>query len=301
MGLREKRKKFILDTVREDFGAQLDVQSKFSLDSIAGGIAARRLSDALCADPRKYAGKVAVVTGATGNIGRCVARRFARQGASVALCARSADKLDALAQELGTSGTVAAFPLDITDEESIAAAFAAIRERFGGIDVLANCAGGGGGAPRLPLLEQSADIIRTVVESNLTGAILLSKHAALAMRQRGGGHIVHLSSVIAGSGRAGYSDYAAAKAGLNGFVRTLAIELGEYNVTVNCVSPGTILKGETTDFGLRTLATTNVLLSAGTAEDAAAAVDFLAGDSAGFITGQELIVDGGRSLGLRGE
>ena len=115
------------------------------------------------------------------------------------------------------------------------------------------------------------------------------------------GRIVSVGSIIGSSGKAGFADYAASKAGLTGYMRSAAIELGPYGVTVNLVSPGIVPRGQPTAGELERVKRTNVLGDVGHEEDVAEAVGFLASPRARFITGQELAVDGGRSLGLRGD
>ena len=128
-----------------------------------------------------------------------------------------------------------------------------------------------------------------------------SKLAAEVMLPQQYGRIINIGSSIALQGKAGFVDYAATKAAVVGYTRSLAMELGPSDITVNCVSPGFIQRGEFDEQKLQYLLKSNIMRKIGTAEDIAHAVVFLASDEAGFITGQNLIVDGGRSLGLQGD
>jgi NAD(P)-dependent dehydrogenase (short-subunit alcohol dehydrogenase family) len=196
--------------------------------------------------PLPLAGRVALITGASGGIGSATARELARKGASVVLAARRAELLDALASELGVGGAeTLAVPTDLTDAAQIERLVERALERFGKIDILVNNAGIG--APR-PLAKTPLDAIRRQLEVNLVGAILLTRAILPGMLERKRGAIISIASV---AGHVGVEPlYSATKFGLRGFSYALRRQLRGSGVTVSVVSPGFIRTPMTTSMKL---------------------------------------------------
>jgi len=236
-------------------------------------------------------GKTALVTGASQGIGEAIARRFVAQGAKVVLAARNEGKLESLAGQLGA----AAFPLrlDVAATAEIAGRLGEIPEEFAQIDILINNAGI---TRDNLLLRMSLEHWEEVLRTNLTPAFALSKELVRGMMRRRWGRIVSVSSVIGLMGNAGQVNYAAAKAGLSGFAKSLAKELGSRGITVNVIAPGYIQTAMTE--GLpeetqRALVESIALKRLGQADDIAAAAVYLASEEAGYVTGHVLNVSGG--------
>ena len=247
--------------------------------------------------------KVVVVTGGTGAIGETLCIRFAIEGAKVYVGGRNKVKLNSIVSHINDLGYIAnELPVDVTDEKSVEKAFGVIEENEDGkIDVLVNCAGGGSRDKATLFADQQVDVIDTVLDSNLRGSMLCSREAAKRMMPRKAGKIVNISSAVGVRGMKKYTEYAAAKAGIIGYTASLALELAEYDINVNCVSPGYIPRE------INTLDEENMfknkcpMKKIGTVDDVAEMVLFIASDKAGFITGQNIMVDGGRTLGLYSE
>jgi len=242
--------------------------------------------------------RIALVTGASQGIGRAIALELAAQGATVALAARNADKLAAVAAEIAAAGGAAEpFALDMASEDSIKACAKAVLARFSKIDILVNNAGITKDGLMLRMKRQDWDDVLT---TNLTGAFLLTQTVAAAMLRARYGRIVNISSVVGQTGQAGQVNYAASKAGMIGMTRSLARELGSRSITVNAVAPGyietpmtAVLNDDQRAAMLRDVA----LARAGTDADVARAVAFLASDNAAYITGHVLNVNGGMFMG----
>ena len=251
---------------------------------------------------KRFEGKVVMITGASGAIGSAIAKRFALEGAKVYLGGRNTLKLENLAEEIKALGG-AAVPcqIDVMNESAIEAAAAFVIEKEGRVDVLVNCAGGSARGNARELVEQKTEVIDDVISSNLRGSIICTRAFGKHMKKQGYGKIVNISSAIGEYGKPRFSDYAAAKAGIIGYSKSVAQELGKYGVNVNCVSPGFIQRGEFDDDTLAYLKRTTFINRVGALEDVASAVAFMASDEAAFITGQNLFVDGGRTLGLHGD
>lgn len=245
----------------------------------------------------QFADQVAVVTGASGAIGRAIVLRLASEGAEVWALGRDSAKLDDLVAEAALlGGLVRARSLDFTDDVAVADFFEALDR----VDILVTSAGGGAREMSRPIYQQSMEVIDPVLDTNLRGTILAVLHGSRRMLASGG-RIVCLSSIIGIQGHAAYSDYAAAKAGIVGFVRSAAIDLGPHNIRINAVSPGKVPRGSISLNELERTERTNLLGRVCTHEDIADGVIFLVGPSGSFITGHDLVIDGGRSLGLRGD
>jgi len=251
---------------------------------------------------KRFEGKVALVTGGSGAIGRAICMRLALEGAYVVVCGRRLETTGKVVAEIKQYGCRAESAiLDVTNEKAIEMAVDKIVNNHKHIDILVNCAGGSTRTKNANLHEQSIEMIDEMLTTNLRGSMLCTRAVSKKMIEQKSGKIVNISSVIGLRGKAKFSDYAASKAGIIGYTASVAIELGKYGININCVSPGYIQRGIYTDEQLPYLLKSNCMNRVGTHEDISAAVAFLASDDANFITGQNLCVDGGRSLGLHGD
>lgn len=273
--------------------------------------------------------RIAIVTGGGGNIGRHIALKLAENGAAVAVvdCIRgTADETVRLIRAAG--GRATAFVTDVSDYASVKECFHEIVAHFGAVDYLITAAGGSTRSHMTTLARQSPEIITENIGVNMFGALWFAKETAAYFESgfnadnnpcrgeiadsRGeiadkigkahtpgkptGGRIVFIASILGIDGREGCVEYSAAKGGIIAMSKSLAKELGHLGVTVNCVSPGLVNRpNENTD-----VRETNFLNEFCTADDIAEAVMYLVGESGRFVTGHNLIVDGGRSLGLKG-
>ena len=239
-------------------------------------------------------GKTALVTGASQGIGRACALALAQTGARVALVARNEEKLEAVAQEIiAAGGQARTFVMDVSDEVSIQTAAKAAIAHFGGVDILVNNAGITRDTLLLRMKRADWDAVMT---TNLTGAFLLTQAVLNPMLRARWGRIINVTSVVARTGQAGQANYAASKAGLIGFTLSMARELASRSITVNAVAPGYIETAMTAalDDKQRQAFLTHIPLGrAGSDEDVASAVTFLASPQAGYITGHVLDVNGG--------
>jgi len=238
-----------------------------------------------------FEGKVVLVTGASRGIGRAIAESFVARGAKVIGTATSESGAEAISSYLGASGK--GFALNVVDAQSIDSVLASIRAEFGEIDILVNNAG----ITRDNLLmRMKDDEWQYILDTNLTSVFRLSKAVMRAMMKKRFGRIITIGSVVGTMGNAGQANYAAAKAGLIGFSKSLAREVASRGITVNVVAPGFIETDMTralTDdqrAGILSSVPANRL---GDAKEIASAVAFLASDEAGYITGETLHVNGG--------
>ena len=239
-------------------------------------------------------GRTALVTGASQGIGADIARRLARQGARVVVAARSEDKLQALAEELRAAGAeAAAWAVDLSDAEAIGERVKELPEGFSDIDILVNNAGV---TDDTVLLRMKLEQWQSVLDTNLTGTFALTKEIVKGMIRRRYGRIVQISSVVGLMGNPGQTNYAASKAGLIGFSKSLAREIGGRGVTVNVVAPGyieTAMTEQITDKAREELVSAIVLGRMGNPGDIASAVVYLSSEEAGYVTGEVLNVSGG--------
>ncbi len=239
-------------------------------------------------------GRTALVTGASQGIGEAVARLLAAQGAKVVLAARNAEKLAAVADGIAAAGGAAhPLALDVSQPETVGGLVKGLPADFAEIDVLVNNAGVT--ADGL-LLRMSLEDWERVLRTNLTGAFALTKELVRGMMRRRFGRVISISSVVGLMGNAGQANYAASKAGLIGFSKSLARELGSRNITVNVVAPGYVETAMTAALpeASRTALSSSIALGRlGVSGDVAAAVLYLASDEAGYVTGETLNVSGG--------
>ena len=241
--------------------------------------------------------KVALVTGASQGIGRDTALALAQAGAKVAVAARTAAKLAELVREIsGAGGQALAVPMDVADAEQVKAGFKQVLEKFGRLDILVNNAA----ITRDALaVRMKAEDWEAVLRTNLTGAHMCIQQALGTMMRQRAGRIINITSVVAQSGNAGQANYVAAKAGLIGLTKAIAIEVASRNITVNAVAPGFIETPMTDVLSEKVkeeLKTRIPLGRMGSPRDVAAAIVFLASDEAGYITGHTLDVNGGMYL-----
>jgi 3-oxoacyl-[acyl-carrier protein] reductase len=242
----------------------------------------------------KLDNKTALVTGASQGIGEAIAKLLALQGARVVVAARNEEKLRSLAAYIDAGGGCARpLALDVSQPETFGERLKSLPADFAEIDILVNNAGIT--ADNL-LARMSLDDWERVLRTNLTGAFALSKEVIRGMMKRRWGRIVNVSSVVGMMGNAGQANYAASKAGLIGFTKSLARELGSRNITVNVVAPGyieTAMTAALPEASRESLTGAIALKRLGTVDDVATAVLFLASEEAGYITGHTLNVSGG--------
>jgi 3-oxoacyl-[acyl-carrier protein] reductase len=234
-------------------------------------------------------GKLALVTGGSRGIGRAIALELGRAGAEVVVGYRTGrDEAEAVAEEIGGRAVEA----DVSDAESAAA----LVEAAGDVDVLVNNAG----LTRDGLLVRMSDEDwRTVIDTNLSSVFYTCRAAARPMMRKRSGTIVNISSIVGVHGNWGQTNYAASKAGIIGFTKSLARELGSRNVRANVVAPGyvtTQLTDVLPEEATQAMLTNTPLGRLGDPEDVAGAVRFLCSDAAKFVTGDVLLVDGGLGM-----
>lgn len=250
--------------------------------------------------------KVAFITGAGGYIGSETAVTLAKAGISVAVCDIKEETVKNTVNRITEmGGTAKGYIADVTESASIDQAIQQAAKDLGRLDIMIHVAGGsariaGPGAKYVPLVEQEDYVIDKVLKTNLYGAFFASRAAARIMIQQGeGGKIINFSSAVGINGLVGCSDYAAAKGGVMSLTKSLAKELGPHKINVNSVAPGIVMRPEEQG-GEHRAYKTNVLGEKCTARDIADLVEFLVSDKAKFITGQTYIIDGGRTLSMKG-
>ena len=235
-------------------------------------------------------GKVALVTGASRGIGKAIASQLKEQGAIVLGTATSASGAERISEYLGQDNGLV---LNVTDNDSIEALFAVIKERFGGIDILVNNAGITRDNIFMRMKDEEWD---DIMDTNLSSIFKISKNVLRPMMKKRNGRIINIGSVVGTMGNAGQVNYATAKAGLIGFTKSLAREVASRGITVNTVAPGFIDTDMTQTLtdeqkeGIFSQVPANRL---GKPEEIASAVTFLASDAAAYITGETLHVNGG--------
>lgn len=246
----------------------------------------------------RFKERVVIVTGATRGIGKGIAEAFAKEGAEVVLVGRDSALLTVVADEICANGGKAfAIQADVSKQHDMEQMAQSVVGRYGTIDVLCHNAGI---YPHARLENMSLEEWQHVLDVNLTGTFLAVKACIPYMKEAKGGKIVVTSS-ISGPTTAfpGFAHYAASKAGVNGFVRTAAVELAKYGITVNVVEPGTIMNESVEALGAEHIA--NMVRAVplgrlGTCQEVASTIMFLASPDASYITGQSIIIDGGQTL-----
>jgi len=248
-----------------------------------------------CSNVCSFDNRVALVTGAAGNIGFAVCRRLAAHGVRIAACDLSVEAVASRMGPLVAEGAeIRAYAMDVTSRDSVFSAVAAVKADFGKIDILVNNAGvwehrDVQGRQRFEEMDPSE--WKRLMEIDVDGVFHVTQAVLPELLKNGYGRIVNLTSIAGEAGLPGYADYATAKAGLITFTKTLAMENAKKGITVNCVSPGMVARGE-----IKPTPGTWVGRE-GSADEMARAIVFLAADESGFITGVDIPVEGGRILG----
>ncbi|MEX1020840.1 MAG: 3-oxoacyl-[acyl-carrier-protein] reductase [Litorilinea sp.] len=242
-----------------------------------------------------HAGRAALVTGSSSGIGAAIARELASGGARVAIHYRgNADGANEVAEEIRAGGgECTLFQADVSQTEDAVALVKHVQDTFGSLDILVNNAGTTRDALLMTMSEEQWD---TVIDTNLRSVYAVSRAALRGMIRKRWGRIVNITSVVGLTGQAGQANYAASKAGIIGFGKSLAREVASRNITVNAVAPGfipTALTDVLNEEQKAEILRSTPLGRMGTPEEVAWAVTFLAAERSGFITGQVLTVDGG--------
>ncbi|WP_409345013.1 SDR family NAD(P)-dependent oxidoreductase [Paenibacillus sp. MBLB4367] len=241
-------------------------------------------------------GKIAIVTGAGRGIGESIARKFLLEGATVVICDALKARIEETAGKLAALGTVTPFAVDVTKREDVQAMIDETVRQYGRIDILANNAGIARFEPFLEIEDKNWNDTLAV---NLTGTFIVSQIAARVMAKQKSGVIVNMASTNGILGEEALAHYNASKAGIVLLGKTMAIELAPYGIRVNSICPGAIqtdlaLEGGQPAEELQQYLAKIPLKRRGSTEEVANAFAFLASDEASFITGTELVVDGGQ-------
>ncbi len=258
-------------------------------------------------DIGRFKGKSVLVTGGTGAIGSAICFELASMGAIVGLCGRNTERINATLNIINKESEIVAsniipIELDVNNDEQIEATIKGFANSQGKLDVIINNAGGQPGRvgdEAQVLCDKPIDQIDQILDTNLRSVLVCSRTACKIMREQEYGHIISMASVIGIGGKANYSDYAASKGGIIAFTRSLALEMARYNVRVNCISPGTVHQIPFDCGSVASYTDLNPLHRRGYTKEIADTVSFLIYNE--YINGQNIIVDGGRSIGLFGD
>ena len=252
-------------------------------------------------DVGKLDKKIAIITGGSGAIGSAICFKLAIEGAIVFIAGRNKENLNSVVHQIRNNGGKAeTIELDVTKYDDIKEKFEKIYNKYGRIDILVNNAGGSARSKNSKIVNQDVNIINDILDVNLKGTILCCKEVSKYMIQQKEGRIINIGSTVGIGGLSGFSEYCASKAGVIGFTKSLAMELAEYGICVNCVSPG-ITNQILWDKFIEDIPNNNksYINRKGKTDDIANAVEFFCRDESEYIIGQNLVVDGGRSLGLK--
>lgn len=246
----------------------------------------------------RLSGKVAFITGGNSWIGKEIAKLFAREGAHVFISARDDKRIKETIAEIREAGGEAnGMVVDISDEKSAIEALKMLKDQYGKIDILIQDAAI---YPMIPIEETPLETWDEVINVNLTGSFIILKETLKQMDKEKGGKIVFISSVAGETiGTPNLSHYSASKAGMNGLMRTAALELAKYNITVNSISPGNFINLDrypVDDATMSEMLQKIPLGRLGKPEDIANLALFLASKESNFITGQSFIIDGGETI-----
>jgi len=242
--------------------------------------------------------RAAIVTGAAGYIGSTTAKRLASDGAAVVVCDVNGEPAQAVAETIESDGgTAIAVKTDVRSPESIEAMVARTIAEYGRVDILVNVAGGSARERASTVHGSSVEVITDILDVNLRGAIFCCRAVIGHMIEQGSGKIVSVASALPLRGQRCHADYAAAKAGVIAFSRTMAMEVAPHGINVNCVSPGLVPRPGTR---VDDIPESNYLGKIASPETVSNLVAFLVSDEADFVVGQNYVVDGGWSLGLKG-
>lgn len=244
----------------------------------------------------KLIGKTAVITGAGAGIGKAIAIRYASEGAKVAVSDINEDSAKQVAAEIVSSGGCAkAYLCDVADQEQVESVMRTIAEDLGEIDILVNNAGGAiVGGKMQPFESCTREYMETLIGINLMGTLFCTRAVLPRMIERGcGGRIINLASIRGIAGDKNNIMYGTAKGGVISFTKSLAMAMGKHAITVNAIAPGAI------DSRPGPAACTNFLGHPGKCSDVAALALLLASDEGGFMTGDIIPIDGGRTLGCK--
>ena len=242
---------------------------------------------------------VAFITGAGGYLGGDIARRFGKNGMKVAVCDINVETAQKTVDDIVAAGGIAkAYAANMCDSKSVDAAINAAHADFGRLDIMVHAAGGSERGKAAEIINLPDEVVEEMIGVNLMGAIWASRAAARIMVAQGeGGKIINFASAVGIQGLKKRVAYAASKGGVMSMTRSLAKELGPHQINVNSVAPGIVLRdNQKQDSAL----TTNVFGRKCVAKDITDLVEFLTSDKASYITGQTYVIDGGRSLSMKG-
>lgn len=236
--------------------------------------------------------KIAIITGGSGFIGSRTAETLIKDGYTVAICDINAEANQKVTNELSKFGKIISYTADIRSRSEAKNVISAVHKEFGKIDLFVSVAGGSTREKMTYFCDQKEEVIDDNIQMNFFGALYFAHEISRIMAKQHFGKMIFVTSVLATNGQPGTVEYSASKGGLLAMARALAQEMGEMGVTVNCVSPGLVQRDG------RNVGATNFLGKNCSPYDIANAISFLASDKADFITGHNLVVDGGWGIGV---